>query len=45
MDLAARMYLSGKVYQLKIYPGSDHLFTGEQFAEALERDIAWFRAH
>ena len=45
MDLAARLYLAGKNYQLKIYPGSDHLFTGENFATAVERDIAWFRAH
>lgn len=45
MDLAARLYLASKDYQLKIYPGSDHLFSGEQFSRAMERDIAWFEAH
>lgn len=45
LDLAARMYLARRIYQLKIYPGSDHLFTGDQFEQAVARDLAWFQRH
>ncbi len=45
LELAARRYLADKVYQLKIYPGSDHLFTGQQFERAVARELAWFQRH
>ncbi|KAA1189122.1 alpha/beta fold hydrolase [Pseudohalioglobus sediminis] len=42
LRLAAQLYLAGRDYQLMVYPGGDHLFTGEQFATAVARDLAWF---
>ncbi len=45
LELAARLYLAGGGYQLKIIPGEDHLFTGEAFSAAVARDVQWFRRH
>ena len=45
LELAARLYLADRVYQLKVVPGEDHLFTGEALSAAVARDVQWFRRH
>lgn len=45
LELAGRLYLADGVYQLKVVPGEDHLFTGETFSAAVARDVQWFRHH
>jgi dipeptidyl aminopeptidase/acylaminoacyl peptidase len=45
MELAARLYMAGREYQLFIYDSDDHLFSGSEFEQAVEHDLAWFRAH
>jgi dipeptidyl aminopeptidase/acylaminoacyl peptidase len=45
LGLAARLYLEDKIYQLKVYEADDHLFAGEAFVTAVEREIQWFRRH
>jgi dipeptidyl aminopeptidase/acylaminoacyl peptidase len=45
LQLADHMKLTGAGYQLKVYPGSDHLFTGKTFSAAVTRDVQWFQRH
>ena len=45
LELAGRLYFAGKHYQLKVYSAEDHLFTGDDFAAAVARDIAWFHRY
>ena len=45
LELAGRLYAAGKQYQLKVYSADDHLFTGDDFAAAVARDIAWFHRY
>jgi dipeptidyl aminopeptidase/acylaminoacyl peptidase len=45
IDLAAELYLAEKPYQLFIYDGTEHLFSGEEFRQAVERDIRWFERY
>jgi uncharacterized protein len=42
LSVAAALYQSNKTYQLKVYPSQEHLFAGEDFEAAVERDVAWF---
>ncbi|RMA82511.1 alpha/beta hydrolase family protein [Umboniibacter marinipuniceus] len=42
IDLAGRLYQADKDYELYLYNGSDHLFRGETFNRAIERDQAFF---
>ena len=42
LSVAAALYQSNKTYQLKVYPAQEHLFAGEDFEAAVERDVAWF---
>jgi alpha-beta hydrolase superfamily lysophospholipase len=42
--LAERLQQLGKPHALHSYPGSDHFFTGEQFARAVARDVQFFRS-
>jgi dienelactone hydrolase len=45
LEIAARLYIANKDYQLKLYPGEDHLFNGADFDAAVQRDLAWFQQH
>ena len=45
LELAGRLYLAGKNYQLKVYAADGHLFAGEAFIAAVARDIQWFQRH
>ena len=45
LELAGRLYVAGRSYQLKVYAGEEHLFTGEMFKAAVARDIQWFQRH
>ena len=42
--LAKELYLLGHPYRFYSYPGSEHFFQGERLAEAVERDIEYFRS-
>lgn len=44
-ELAAQIDKAGGKYQIKIYSGEDHLFTGQDFENAVARDVAWFERH
>lgn len=39
---AAHLYLNEQCYLLYRYPSGDHLFQGQEFSDAIERDIQWF---
>lgn len=43
--LARELYLRGLSYTFHTYRGSDHFFEEPQRSEAIQRDIAFFRAH
>jgi dipeptidyl aminopeptidase/acylaminoacyl peptidase len=43
LELADRLDVAGKTYQLKVHAGDDHLFTGEMFKAAVARDNQWFQ--
>tara|TARA_R110002110_G_scaffold413729_1_gene641597 strand:+ start:85705 stop:86712 length:1008 start_codon:yes stop_codon:yes gene_type:complete len=45
LEIAARLYLSAKHYQLRIYASDDHLFEGSDLDAAVARDMAWFNQH
>ncbi len=45
MELAARLYLAKREYQLFVYDSDDHLFSGDDFKQAVERDLLWFETH
>ncbi len=45
LNIAAALYLAQLPYQLKIYPGEAHLFSGADFTTAVERDVAWFKRY
>jgi dipeptidyl aminopeptidase/acylaminoacyl peptidase len=45
LELAGRLYIAGRSYQLKVHPGDEHLFAGEMFTAAVARDIQWFQRH
>ena len=45
LELAGRLYLAGKNYQLKVYAADGHLFADEAFIAAVARDIQWFQRH
>lgn len=45
MSIAAALYLAQLPYQLKIYPGEEHLFSGADFAAAVARDVTWFKRY
>lgn len=42
--LAKELLLHGKSYAFYSYPGNDHLFTGDMLQQAIDRDVAFFRA-
>ena len=42
LAVASRLRLAGKPFELVVYPGSDHLFTGADREAAIERDLQWF---
>ncbi len=42
LAVASRLRLAGKTFELVIYPGADHLFTGADLEAAIERDLEWF---
>ena len=41
---AAHLYLNEQCYRLYRYPSNDHLLEGQEFSDAIERDIEWFLA-
>jgi dipeptidyl aminopeptidase/acylaminoacyl peptidase len=45
LELAARLYMAGRKYQLFVYESDDHLFSGKDFELAVERDLRWFENH
>jgi dipeptidyl aminopeptidase/acylaminoacyl peptidase len=45
LELAARLYLAGREYQLFLYDSDEHLFSGDDFDQAVERDLQWFESH
>lgn len=45
LDLAARLYIANREYQLFMYDSNDHLFSGDDFKQAVERDLQWFESH
>jgi len=45
LDLAARLYMAKHEYQLFMYDSNDHLFSGDDFKQAIERDLQWFESH
>ena len=45
LELAARLYMAGREYRLFIYDSDDHLFSGDDFEQAVERDVQWFTSH
>ena len=45
LDLAARLYMAKHEYQLFMYDSNDHLFSGDDFRQAVERDLQWFESH
>ena len=45
LELAGRLYVAGRSYQLKVHAADDHLFAGEMFKAAVARDIQWFQRH
>ena len=36
---------AGRDVTLKVYPGDDHLFTGQDFAEAVALDLSWYQRY
>lgn len=44
-QLATTLYRLNKPYQFYSYAGSDHLFSAEQFKQAVARDIQFFKTH
>ena len=45
LELAGRLYMARREYQLFLYDSEDHLFTGDDFEQAVERDLQWFAQH
>ncbi|MEH6590552.1 MAG: alpha/beta fold hydrolase [Halioglobus sp.] len=45
IDLAGQLYLQGKPYQLFIYDSTEHLFSADDYRQAVERDISWFERY
>lgn len=45
VDLVANLQAHRKPYRFFRYPGSDHLFKGDQRRLAVERDVAFFNHH
>jgi dipeptidyl aminopeptidase/acylaminoacyl peptidase len=45
LELAARLYMTGREYRLFLYDSNDHLFVGDDFKQAVERDLQWFESH
>jgi len=44
-ELAARLYMARHEYQLFLYDSDDHLFSGDDFEQAVTRDLQWFEQH
>jgi dipeptidyl aminopeptidase/acylaminoacyl peptidase len=42
LAVASRLRLANKPFELVVYEGSDHLFTGADMDAAIQRDLAWF---
>ena len=40
-----RLQAAERDVQLTIFPGDDHLFSGDDFSQAVATDLAWFRRH
>ena len=45
VQIASQLRALGHPVQLVSYEGSSHLFEGEQFAQAVARDVTFFRQH
>jgi dipeptidyl aminopeptidase/acylaminoacyl peptidase len=45
LELAARLYMGKREYQLFLYDSDDHLFSGDDFDRAIRRDLEWFGSH
>ena len=45
LELAGRLYMSNKKYQLFIYDSDAHLFDGDDFQQAVDRNLKWFESH
>ena len=44
-QLAAKLSYMEKTYKFYSYSGADHLFTGQQFDQAVSRDVKFFSRH